>query len=100
VRIAELEGREPVAPADDTITVRETVDVSPVGSGTNVPVVPDEEVETLARDLAETGADDYEIDTPFAWSEGTEDRPSPIADEGATIGAYFDQLLGWRREEQ
>ena len=82
-RIAELEGG-PVGTAD-----------SEAASGAGAPAATEEEVETLARDLAEVGADDHEVDTPFAWSEDATSDVSSIRKDGSTIGGYFDQLLGW-----
>lgn len=60
---------------------------------------PEEEVETLARDLAESGHEGHDVDTPFAWAPaesegGDEDRG------GDGIGAYFDRLLGWEPRER
>ena len=95
-RIAELEGR---APAEAEATRDETAPAGDVSEHADVKRAPDEEVETLARDLAEAGTDDHEVDTPFAWSEGAVDeKPAAVAD-GTTIGAYFDQLLGWEEDE-
>jgi len=52
----------------------------------------DEEVETLARDLAESGDSGHEVSTPFAWNEDEEADP---AEPGSGIGDYFDRLLAW-----
>ena len=97
-RIAELEGRAPAGRAD----VEAVSDVSSLEADISAPedveTAPDEEVETLARDLAETGADHHEVDTPFAWSEDVADEESAVVDSGVTIGAYFDQLLSWEEE--
>ncbi|MDA0328525.1 MAG: hypothetical protein O2958_05900 [Gemmatimonadetes bacterium] len=55
----------------------------------------EEEVETLARDLAESGRDAHDVDTPFAWTE-TETTPSTEGlGGGPGIGSYFDDLLAW-----
>lgn len=86
-RIAELEGG-PVGTADR---------VTPSEMG--APEATEEEVETLARDLAEVGADDHEVDTPFAWSEDAAADVSSTREDGSTIGEYFDQLLGWGERE-
>jgi hypothetical protein len=54
----------------------------------------EEETETLARDLAESGAEGHDVDTPFAWTESEADEPSEEA--GPPIGDYFDRLLAWQ----
>ena len=95
-RIAELEGRAPVGSAE--------TDAAPDVSSREADVsatedAPDEEVETLARDLAETGADHHEVDTPFAWSEDVAGENPAVVDDGMTIGAYFDQLLSWEEDD-
>jgi len=79
-RIAELEGK----PAG-----------APLTSADEVGVDSEEDVETLARDLAEVGADDHDVDTPFAWPEEAASDGRSGEDDGSTIGGYFDQLLGW-----
>jgi hypothetical protein len=53
----------------------------------------EEEVETLARDLAESGDGGHEVETPFAW---TEQEVEEVDAHHPTIGEYFDDLLGWR----
>jgi tetratricopeptide (TPR) repeat protein len=82
-RIAELEGQtgappppvpEPDAPAE-------------------------EEVERLARDLAEGGKDAHEVDTPFAWMEEEASVESEPAQDGPDVGNYFDDLLAWEKRE-
>jgi hypothetical protein len=56
----------------------------------------DDEVETLARDLASGGDDTHEVDSPFAWADEAASAPNePVDDEGPGIGEYFDDLLGW-----
>jgi len=62
--------------------------------------VRDEELESLARDLAGQGREDSDVDTPFAWagSDETEDGSDEPASEEPTIGSYFDELLSWRPE--
>jgi hypothetical protein len=56
---------------------------------------PDQEVERLARDLAEGGNGTHDVESPFAWADegggGTED-----AEPGPTIGDYFEGLLTWK----
>lgn len=86
-RIAELEGG-PVGTVDPVIP-----------SEAGAPKATEEEVETLARDLAEVGSDDHEVDTPFAWSEDAAADVSSTEKEGSTIGGYFDQLLSWGERE-
>jgi tetratricopeptide (TPR) repeat protein len=56
----------------------------------------DEEVETLARDLAQSGEGEHDVRTPFAWAqeESAALEPDPEPD-GPEIGAYFDSLLSW-----
>jgi hypothetical protein len=57
----------------------------------------EEEVEALARDLAESGEGRHEVDTPFAWAE---QEAEPTAEtEGPTIREYFDGLLNWEPRE-
>jgi hypothetical protein len=60
--------------------------------------VRDEELESLARDLAGHGNEDSDVDTPFAWagSDETEGGSDEPASEEPTIGSYFDELLSWR----
>jgi len=55
----------------------------------------EEEVETLARDLAESGNGDHEVDTPFAWAEDATPVSAEETEGGPGIGDYFDGLLGW-----
>ena len=86
-RIAELE-RGPIGTVDPVIP-----------SEGGAPKATEEEVETLARDLAEVGSDDHEVDTPFAWSEDAAADVSSAEKEGSTIGGYFDQLLSWGERE-
>jgi len=59
----------------------------------------DGEVETLARDLAEIGDDEHDIDTPFAWSE-EDDAPSADVDEGPSIAIFFNDLLSYERASE
>lgn len=60
----------------------------------------DEELESLARDLAEHRESQPDIDTPFAWTgdetdsdEGSE--TGGASEAGPNIGRYFDDLLSW-----
>ena len=53
----------------------------------------EEEVETLARDLADAGNGVHEVDTPFAWDE--EEAASKGDGDPGEIGGYFDDLLSW-----
>jgi hypothetical protein len=79
-RIAELESGAPV--------VRAPRDEVPAA----LPGQDDEEVEALARELAESGRGSHETESPFAWT----DRESPPAPpSGPTIREYFDGLLKW-----
>jgi tetratricopeptide (TPR) repeat protein len=60
----------------------------------------DEELESLARDLAEHRESQPEIDTPFAWAgeDADPDEESEASDTslgGPSIGRYFDDLLSW-----
>lgn len=64
------------------------------------PVEPEseEEVETLARDLAQSGHEGPRTASPFAWNEDAGDggaESSKSRDGEADIGSYFDGLLGW-----
>jgi hypothetical protein len=79
-RIAELESGAPIARAP-----RDDVPAALPGQG-------DEEVEALARELAESGRGSHETDSPFAWTD-RESAPSPPS--GPTIREYFDGLLKW-----
>jgi hypothetical protein len=58
----------------------------------------EEEVEALARDLADSGDGAHEVDTPFAWTEAEPSTDDP-PDDGSEIGDYFDDLLGWESQE-
>ena len=54
----------------------------------------EEEVETLARDLAESGDHQHEVETPFAWSDdAAEAGPGDEAD-APKMGAFFSRILG------
>jgi hypothetical protein len=56
----------------------------------------DEELESLARDLAGQRREEPSVDTPFAWA-GSDDQedPSERSDEGPSIESYFEELLSW-----
>ncbi len=59
----------------------------------------DEELEALARDLAEHRERQPEIDTPFAWTnaEDSDEDGGPDGEgSGPRIGDYFQDLLGYR----
>jgi tetratricopeptide (TPR) repeat protein len=64
-------------------------------SGESLPE-PEEEVETLARDLAQSGHGRDEVDTPFAWGETEPEEAAP----GPTIREYFDGMLTWEPGER
>jgi hypothetical protein len=55
----------------------------------------EEEVETLARDLAESGAGGHEVHSPFAWAEELETAKAA----GPTMREYFEGLLNWEPRE-
>jgi tetratricopeptide (TPR) repeat protein len=57
----------------------------------------EDEVETLARDLAQRGGLARDVDSPFAWTEREASESAGI--EGPTIREYFDGLLGWEPRE-
>ncbi|MEX2471029.1 MAG: hypothetical protein WEA34_02545, partial [Gemmatimonadota bacterium] len=64
----------------------------------------DEQLESLARDLAEYRESQPDIDTPFAWTgdetdsdEGAE--TGGASDAGPSIGRYFEDLLSWGPSE-
>lgn len=75
-RIAELEAGGPT--------------VSPPGAA--AAAKREEELEALARDLAQSGEGRHDVETPFAW---TEKEPEPSKTPGPTIREYFDDLLNW-----
>ena len=50
------------------------------------------EVETLARDLAESGRRPKDVQSPFGW---TDREPAADEPEGPSIRDYFDGLLNW-----
>ncbi|MGE0160069.1 MAG: hypothetical protein AB7T31_11720 [Gemmatimonadales bacterium] len=56
-----------------------------------------EDVEALARELAESGGGSHDVDSPFAW---TDREPTPETAPGPTIGEYFDGLLSWEPPER
>jgi hypothetical protein len=57
----------------------------------------EEEVEALARDLAESGGAAQEPESPFAWTD--RDVGSSAGVGGPTIRQYFDELLEWEPRE-
>ena len=54
----------------------------------------EEDVETLARELAEIGNGVDNVDTPFAWPGEEAETSESDADRG-DIGRYFDAILNW-----
>ena len=58
----------------------------------------EDEVETLARDLSESGAHVHDVDTPFAWSG--EDASHAAADDSESIADWFARLLEWGEHEE
>jgi tetratricopeptide (TPR) repeat protein len=68
-------------------------------TGSDAGGVEEEDVETLARDLSESGNGGHEVDTPFAWTEDETPSSGDATDEGPGIGDYFDELLGWESRE-
>ena len=92
-RIAELEGG--VVDADSGETAPGPADAEPVepADAGGMGDTQEEEVETLARDLAESGSGEHDVDTPFAW---TEEEADVSAGEGPSIAEYFDVLFSWQ----
>jgi hypothetical protein len=59
-----------------------------------------DEMEALARDMAE-GSAEHEVDTPFAWTESdAADEPGTAEEDGPRIGDYFDGLLAWEERDE
>jgi hypothetical protein len=74
--------------------------IAEVESGTPRPPVveePEEEVDTLARDLAESGRGGPDRDSPFNWSPP--DAESSASAGGPSIREYFEGLLQWEPPE-
>jgi len=76
--------------------------IAEVESGTpRQPVAPEpqheEEVDTLARELAESGRGSQEVDSPFTWSGQEAEGPASVG--GPTIREYFEGLLDWQPRE-
>jgi hypothetical protein len=100
-RIAELETGGG-GPTPSTSSVAEPSDSTPAApeapsAGPEV-AHSEDEVETLARDLADSGGVGHEVDTPFAWTR--EDAPArSTKGEPGGIGEYFDSLLSWGSDE-
>jgi hypothetical protein len=98
VRIAELEGR-PVSP--EYVAEEGGGATSATGAAEPAPTAAEDahDVETLARDLAESGAEAHDVDTPFAWSGGDGspglDSAAEREDSGPPAVDYFEGLLGW-----
>jgi hypothetical protein len=78
------------------------VDALEAGEPVPVPAERDEEeIEVLARDLAESGVEAHEVDTPFAWADEAEGEPVTTDPAGVEpISAYFDRLLDWDSRER
>jgi len=57
----------------------------------------EEEVETLARDLSESGAHLHDVDTPFAW---TDEAGAHEGDHPEGIADWFERLLEWGEREE
>jgi tetratricopeptide (TPR) repeat protein len=53
---------------------------------------PADEVETLARDLAEAGDHKHDVDTPFAWAEQEAGEDVDV-NKGPTMGEFFGRML-------
>lgn len=76
-----------------------------VGSAATSPPSPesDEDMDGLARDWAEGGAETGEISTPFAWGEETGGGAAAeveAEDGGPPISEYFGRLLAWEPAAQ
>ena len=83
-------------PADEEIA-RRVAELE--AGGIQVPIeIEEEEVETLARDLAESGATRHDVESPFAWAEKEPEATVEVA--GPTIREYFDGLLRWEPREE
>ena len=79
-RISELEGGAPAGPG---------------GAGAES----EEAVETLARDLAESGAEEHDVDTPFAWAGDGDVGGGDAEPDGEGVAGYFESLLDWGSRE-
>jgi tetratricopeptide (TPR) repeat protein len=53
---------------------------------------PADEVEILARDLAEAGDHEHDVDTPFAWAEQEAGEDVDV-NKGPTMGEFFGRML-------
>ena len=88
-----------LSPDDRDLQVR----IAALEAGEPIPVptaLHDERIEELARDLAESGAEGHDVDTPFAWSGEAEPEEAEVeAPDAERISAYFDRLLGWEYQE-
>jgi hypothetical protein len=81
---------------DDTET-RLRLSVLKAGDEPVADEVDDDDIETLARDLAQSGDEEHEVDTPFAWADDDLEEQSDEIDE-PSIGNFFGDLLGYVRE--
>ena len=107
-RIAELEGTPP--PVDDSLAVMDRLgpeggqgaDTHAESTGEEASVEEErgteEDVETLARDLADIRNHGDEVDTPFAWPEEEVEASESDAHRG-DIGRYFDDMLNWTSDD-
>ena len=100
-RVAELEGTpawmDSVAPGgglEADTPADSTDEESPAEAEPDIAATTEEDVETLARDLAEIGNGGDEVDTPFAWP-GEEAEASESDPDRGDIGRYFDAILNW-----
>ena len=82
-------------PADEEVS-RRVAELE--AGGIQVPIEEEEEVETLARDLAESGATRHDVESPFAWADKEPEATAEVA--GPTIREYFDGLLRWEPREE
>ncbi|MSR20701.1 MAG: hypothetical protein EXR91_06945 [Gemmatimonadetes bacterium] len=82
-------------PADEEVS-RRVAELE--AGGIQVPIEEEEEVETLARDLAESGATRHDVESPFAWADKGPEATAEVA--GPTIREYFDGLLRWEPREE
>ena len=81
-------------PADQDVSRR----VAELEAGWIQVPMEEEEVEILARDLAESGATRHDVESPFAWAEKEPEATAEVV--GPTIREYFDGLLRWEPREE
>ncbi len=58
-----------------------------------------DDVEAAARELAEGGPGEHDVDTPFAWTEPEATPEASPRTDGPRIGEYFEGLLSWEPGE-